>query len=139
VAHGLAVAGQSGRPVGQEALTLLLADREAEVRARVEAVHTLAALRREEGDDVVAGRQRSDAFADPLDHTRSFVPEHGRRVAGRIGPGSRKQVRVADAAGDEPDEHLARARLGELELLHLERSPERLQHCRADLHAAILR
>ncbi len=63
----LAVAGQPGRPVGQEALVLLLADREAEVRARVQAVHALPALRREERDDVVARRERGDAFADPLD------------------------------------------------------------------------
>ena len=46
VADLLAVAGDPGRAVGQVALVLLLADRHAEVGARVEAVHALAALRR---------------------------------------------------------------------------------------------
>ncbi|TMM19648.1 MAG: GFA family protein [Actinobacteria bacterium] len=46
---------------------------------------------------------------------------------------------MADAARDQPDEHLARPRLGQLELLHLERLPEPLQHRPADLHKAILR
>ncbi len=47
------------RAVGQVALVLLLADRQAEVGPRVEAVDALAALGREEGDDVVAGRERA--------------------------------------------------------------------------------
>ena len=54
VAHRLAVARQARRAVGQVALVLLLADREAEIRARAQAVDALAALRREERDDVVA-------------------------------------------------------------------------------------
>jgi hypothetical protein len=41
---------------------------------------------------------------------------------------------VADAARLEPDEHLACARLGELELLHLERLAESLQYGCANLH-----
>jgi hypothetical protein len=41
---------------------------------------------------------------------------------------------VADAARLEPDEHLARPRLGELELLHLERLAKSLQYGRANLH-----
>src|SRR4029079_8587798 len=44
----LAVARQARSPVRQKALVLLLPDRQAEVRARVEAVRALAALRREE-------------------------------------------------------------------------------------------
>ena len=46
-------------PSGRKPEALLLADREAEVRARVEAVDALAALRREERDHVVADRQGS--------------------------------------------------------------------------------
>ena len=121
VADRLAVARQPGRPVGQVALALLLADREAEVGPRRAAVDALAALRREERDDVVARGQRRDALADSLDHAGALVPEHRRRVAGRVGAGGRVEVGVADAARDEPDEHLARLRLREVELLHLER------------------
>jgi hypothetical protein len=42
---------------------------------------------------------------------------------------------VTDAARLEPHEHLAGARLGELELLDLERGSELLEHGGADLHA----
>ena len=66
----LPVAGQARRAVGQEALVLLLADREAEVRARVPAVRALPALRREERHHVVTRRERADALADPFDDTR---------------------------------------------------------------------
>ena len=54
VADLLAVALQAGGPVGQVALALLLADRQAEVGAVVDAVDALAALRAEQRDDVVA-------------------------------------------------------------------------------------
>jgi hypothetical protein len=69
VADRLAVARQARRAVGQVALVLLLADREAEVRARRAAVDALAALRREQRDDVVAGRD--DVTPSP---TRSTTP-----------------------------------------------------------------
>ena len=55
----LAVAAQARRAVGQVALVLLLADRQAEVRAVVAAVDALAALRAEQRDDVVAARDGS--------------------------------------------------------------------------------
>ena len=57
-------------PSGQVALALLLADREAEVRPRREAVDALAALRREERDDVVA-LGASEVTPSP---TRSTTP-----------------------------------------------------------------
>ena len=83
--------------------------------------------------------QRRDTVADPLDDTRALVPEHGRRVARRVGARRRVEVGVADAAGDEPDEHLARLRLGEGDLLDDERRPELLQHCGPNLHADTLK
>ena len=124
------------RAVRQVALVLLLADGEAEVRAVVVAVDALAALRREERDDVVARRDVAHAFADTLDDAGTLVAEHGRRVAGRVGAGGGVEVGVADAAGDEPHQHLACLRLGEVELLHLERCTELLEDGRADLHRA---
>ena len=69
-----------------------------------------------------------DALADRLDDAGALVPEHGRRIAGRIDAGGGVHVGVADAAGDEPHEHLAGARLGEVELLHDERLAELLEH-----------
>src|SRR5207302_8215745 len=73
--------GKPGRPVREQALVLLLADREAEVGALVEAVDAVTALRREQRDDVVARLDRLDALADPPDDTGSLVPEPRGRVA----------------------------------------------------------
>ena len=73
-----------------------------------------------------------------LDDAGALVTEHARRVARRIGARGGVEVGVADTARDEPDEHLARPRLGELDLLHHERPAELLEHRGADLHAAIL-
>jgi hypothetical protein len=139
MADRLAVPREPRRPVGHEPLALLLTDRQADVGARVAAVLALAALRREERDHVIARRDRRNALADPLDDAGSLVAEHSGRVSGRIGSRGGVQVGVTDPAGDEPDEHLARARPGEVELLHLERRAEPLEHGGADLHRPILR
>ena len=82
--YGLAVAREARGAVRQVALALLLADGEAEVRARVEAVRALAALGREERDDVVAFLQVAHAGAELLDHACALVAEHGGLVPGRI-------------------------------------------------------
>ena len=65
---------EPGRAVGQVALVLLLADRQAEVGALVEAVDALAALGREKGDDVIALGKRADALPDPLDDPAPSCP-----------------------------------------------------------------
>jgi hypothetical protein len=119
-------------------LVLLLTDGEAEVRALVPAVLALAALRREQRDDVIAGRYVRDAFADALDDPRALVPEHRRRVARRIGAGRGVEIRVADPACDKPDEHLPRLGLGEVELLNPQGCAELLEDRRANSHRAIL-
>src|SRR5262249_25591622 len=130
----LAVARQPRRPVWQVALVLLLADREAEGRARVEAVRALAALWREERHDVVAGGDGGHAVPAPLDDTRALMTQHRRRVTGRVGARGREQIGVADAARDETNKDLARLRLCQLDVLHLERPAELLEHCGTDLH-----
>jgi hypothetical protein len=135
MAHRLAVARQPGRPVGEVALVLLLTDREAEIRPRAQAVDALAALRREERDDVISGLHRRDIGADPLDDAGAFVAEHGRRVPGRIGARRGVEIGVADPAGDEPHEHLARPRPGEVDLLHDQWLAELLEDSGAHLHA----
>ncbi len=134
MADRLAARREAGRAVGEVALVLLLADREAEVRAVAPAVDALAALGREERDDVVAGRERGDPVADPLDDAGALVPEHGRGVAGGVGAGGRVEVGVADATGDEPHEHLAGARLGQVDLLDRERCSELFEDGGPDSH-----
>jgi hypothetical protein len=66
------------------------------------------------------------------------VAENRRLIAGRIGTGSRVQVRVADPARDEPDEHLARLRLRQVDLLDDERLPELLENCGPNPHRPML-
>jgi hypothetical protein len=125
---------EARRPVRQEAEPLLVADRDAAVRARIEAVKALAALGREERDDVVAWRDERDVRPDLLDHARTLVAEHTRRIAGRVGAGRGVEVGVAHAAGLEPDKRLAGPRLRELDLLDGKRLPELLQHRGSDPH-----
>ncbi len=135
VAQRLAVPAEARRAVGQEPESLLVANRDAAVRARAEAMDALAALGGEQRDDVVARRDEpAPAVTDLLHHTGAFVAEHTRRVAGRVGSGGRVQVGVADAAGREPDERLARLRLVEVDLLDGERLSELLQDGGADPH-----
>jgi hypothetical protein len=138
VTDRVAVPPESRRPVGQVALVLLLADGQAEVRSLAAAVHTLAALRREERDDVIARGERRDVRADLLDHAGALVPENGRRVAGGVCARGRVEIGMAHPAGDEANERLARARLGELDLLHDERRAEFLEDGGADLHGGSL-
>jgi hypothetical protein len=101
-------------------------------------VDALAALGREQRHDVVSERQIADALADGLDDPCALVPEHRRGVSGGIDTRSRVQIGVTHAAGDQPNEHLALTRGGEIELLHDQRSGETLQQRRADLHVAAL-
>ena len=135
MAQRLTGAGEARRPVREIAETLLVADRDAAVGARIEAVLAPAAFRREECDDVVARLHQGDIGAYRLDHSRALVAEDARRVAGRIGAGSRVQIRVADAARDEADECLSCLRLGQVDFLDDEGLSELLEHGGADPHA----
>src|SRR3954447_3315660 len=134
VADRLSVRREPRRAVGQEAIVLLLADREAEVRTVASAVDALPALRREERDDVVAGGDGGDALANFLDDARALVPQHRRRIARGVSAGGGVQIGVADAARHEPHKHLARPRLRELDLAHNERLSEFLEDGGPDLH-----
>jgi len=106
---------------------------------RAQAEDALAALGRKQRDDVVARHDGRDARTDSLDDARPLMAEDGRGVARRVGTGGGVEVGVADAAGDEPDEHLARAWLRQLDLLHDERLPELLEHGCPNLHACTVR
>ena len=130
----LAVSLEPGRAVGQVALALLLADRHAQVGPLIAAVHAFSALGREQGDHVIADLERADSLADRLDHAGSLVPEHGRRVARGIDAGGGVEVGVADAAGDEADQRLARLRIAKADLLHDEGLAELLEYRGTHLH-----
>jgi hypothetical protein len=134
VAYGLTASRKARRPIRQVALVLLVADGETEVRLRASAVDALAALRREERDDVVAGLDRGDTVADLLDDSSALVSEHRRRVARRIGARGGVEIGVAHTAGDETHERLPGPGLGEIDLLDGERLPELLEHRRANPH-----
>ena len=81
----------------------------------LQAVDALAALGREERDDVVAGSDEGHVRPDRLDDARALVAEHARRVPARIGARRRVEVGVADAARLDPDEHLPGLRVGQLD------------------------
>ena len=98
----------------------------------------LAALRREQLDDVVAGGERGHALTDALDDPGSLVPEDRRRVAGGVGARGGVEVFVADAAGHQADQHLAGPRLGEVDLLNRKRLSEPLEYGGAHLHLPLL-
>ena len=83
------------------------------------------------------GLHERHAVADALDDAGAFVPEHARRVAGRVGARGGVEVGVADAAGRQPNEHLAGLRLGELDLLHDQGPTELLQDGGANPHVRI--
>jgi hypothetical protein len=119
-------------------LVLLLPNRQAEVGTRVDTMDALPALGREEGDDVVAHRQRGDAPADRLDNAGALVAEHGRRIAGRVGAGGGVEVRMTDAASVQANQHLPAPRLRQLDLLHRQRLTELFQHSCTHLHRAKL-
>ena len=82
---------------------------------------------------MVAGRDVRDPLPHRLDDAGALVAEHtgsGKRqvaVAGDV-------VGVADAAGRDPDERLARARLLQLDLLDLEVGVELRQDGGRDPH-----
>ena len=101
----LAVAAQPRRAVGEVAVVLLLADREAEIGLRRAAVDALAALRREERDDVVAGRDERHVGARPSRprrRPRARAPSARSRTGRRRTPcrgrcGRRRRPRAAPA------------------------------------------
>ena len=124
VAKPFAVAMQPRGSVGQVALVLLLADGEAEVR--LVGVDAFAALGREERDHVVPGRHAGHPFAHLLDHPCTLVAEHGGGIAGGIGAAGCVEVGVADAAGGEPYQHIARRRPVQPHVLDHERLGELL-------------
>ena len=99
----------------------------------------LAALGGEQRDHVVAALYKRDSLPHPLDDAGSLMTEDARRVTGRIGARGRVQVGVANAAGDEANQHLAGPRLRELDLLNNERLAERLEHGSANLHATTIK
>ena len=134
MADRLAVARKAGGAVGQVAQALLLADRHAEVGPRIETVDALPALRREQRHHVVADRDIGHSLSDSLDDARALMPEHRRRIAGRIHAGSRVEIRVADAARHQAHQHLARTGIRKIELLNHQGLAELLQHRRTHLH-----
>src|ERR1700735_5863449 len=101
MADRLARARETHSAVGEVALVLLLADRQAKVGLGAEAVLTLAALRREQGDHVISGLHRSHALADRFHYPRSLVAEHCRRIPGWIDTRGGVNVGVTDATGTQ--------------------------------------
>jgi hypothetical protein len=86
----------------------------------------------------LSGRPTVALVGDVLHHPRALVAEDRRRVPRGVGAAGGVHVGVADAARREPHEDLAGTWPVELDLLHLERLAELLQHRSADPHARTL-
>jgi len=71
-------------------------------------------------EHVIAGRDLGDRRSDALHDARAFVAEHD-RLRNREGLVAHRNVGVADAGGDESNEDLLGARLGQLERFNRER------------------
>src|SRR5262245_19300462 len=136
MAERLAVPREARGAVGEMTHALLVSDRDAAVRAQAPAMDALATLGGEERDHAVARLDERDSVADSLDDACALVTEDTRRVARRVGAGGRVEIRVADAARGQADEHLPFPRLLQLDLLDGERLPELLQHRCPDPHSA---
>ena len=137
VSKGLTIARKPSRAVGHVTLVLLLADRQAQVRAVTTAVLTLATLGREERDHSVADLYPADPVTDLLDNPAAFVSQHRGRVSRWIGARGAVHVRMAYAARLEPYERLAGTRPGQLDVGHIQRSPEFLEHRSPHLHRSL--
>jgi hypothetical protein len=81
VSDRLTIPEKPSRAVGHVTLVLLLADRQAQVRAVTSAVLTFTTQRREQGDDSVADGYAADSVNDPLDDPATFVSQYRRRVS----------------------------------------------------------
>ncbi len=110
VEQRLAVEREPAAAVRHQPLALGGANGLAQVGLGVQAVFALAAFGRVERDHMIAGRHRGHPRADLDHHARALVAEDGGKqplgIVARQGEG----IRVADAAGLDLDEHLARAR-----------------------------
>ena len=92
------------------------------------------------GENSVTTRSPSFTSDTPvaqlLHDPAALVAEHRGRVARRVRAGRGVHVRVADPAGLEANQHLARLRLGQVHLLDRERLAELLQYRRSHPHGA---
>ena len=137
VVERLAAGGEPGAAVGHHAPALGDADSLAQVRLARHAELALAALRRVERDDVVAGRDGRYAGADILDDRAALVAEDGREHPLGVGAGQRVGVRVADAGGDVSDEDFALLRPFDVDLFDLEWLARFMGHGGSRLHRVL--
>jgi hypothetical protein len=97
-----------GSPFSEKRDVPLGADGLAQVGLAAQAELALAAFRRVQRNDMVAGLQPRHLA---LQHdARALVAQHGGEQAFRVGAGQREVVGVADAGGLDLDQHLAVAR-----------------------------
>jgi hypothetical protein len=84
------------------------------------ALFAVAAVERQAYDHVIAGLDGAHVRSDLLDHACRLMPEDGGKRMREVALQD-VEVGVAQPAGDDPDEHLARAGFGDLDILYLHR------------------
>ena len=117
----LALVAEARGAVRHQALALRGADRGAEIGLLAQAAFALAAFRRVERDDVIAGLHGGDARADLADDAGALMAEDRGEDAFAVEAVERVGVGVADAGRLDLDQHFAGLRAFEIELDDLER------------------
>ena len=107
VVDRLALVGEAARAVRHQPLALRGADRGAEIGLAAEAGFALAAFRRVERDDVIAGLHAGDARSNLPDDARAFMAKDGGEDALAVEPVQRIGVGMTDACGLDLDQHFA--------------------------------
>jgi hypothetical protein len=103
---------------------LVLAQRQMAVGA----LRAVPAEGREAGDHVVARLDVVDHRTDRLHDAGRLVTEHGRAREGVVAL-HEVQIAVAEARRSRSDQHFSRAGLADLDLLDVETTRNRVEHC----------
>jgi hypothetical protein len=133
--HRSVTAAQRDRAVEPQTAELDLPAANAVRLVALAAVRALAA-RGARHDHMVAGHDRLDRRADPLDDAGPFVaidrrPRHRKVAVAGV------DVGLADPARDDPDQHLVRPRVGELQLLQRPAARALGHDCGSDSHGIL--
>jgi hypothetical protein len=107
--------------------------RGAQIGPSLEAVPAATAGRRERQHHALANPGLSDARADALDDAGPLVTKDD-RDGNRPLPVDVGKIAAADTGGVQPDEHLVRPRVVELQLIDLERAAGGGEHGALDAH-----
>ncbi len=104
---GFAVERKARGAIGHQTFALRATDGLAQIGLARAAELALAAFRRVQRNHMIAHRHRSNTGADFHHDAAAFVAEDGRENAFRVSAGQGIGVGMANASGDDADQHFA--------------------------------